>query len=67
MAKYFIVWNDGGTEGFITTDKAAVKTAIKNTPDRSRGYPSRSSLAAAFYETYGDEKLSTQTVDIQTT
>lgn len=66
MSEYYIVWNEGCTEGFVTKDKAAVKTATNNTPDRSRGYPSRSTLASAFFETYGDDKVSTQKVEIET-
>lgn len=66
MSEYYIVWNEGCTEGFITNDKLAVKTATKNIADRSRGYPSRSCLAMAFFETYGDDKVSTQKVEIDT-
>jgi hypothetical protein len=65
MAKYFITWNATMTEGFISDDKAGQDTAMTNKMDRSGGYPSRSTVAAAFFEAYEDEKKYRQTVDIE--
>jgi hypothetical protein len=66
MTKYFIAWNSDKTEGFISIDKAAQNTAMTNKADRSRGYPSRSTVGAAFFEAYEDEKKYRQTVEIET-
>ncbi len=62
--KYFIAWNSDMTEGFITSDKAAQDTAMTNKADTSRGYPSRSAAAAAFFEVYDDEKKHRQTIEL---
>lgn len=62
--KYYIAWNATRTEGFITDDKNGQNTAMTNKADRSRGYPSRSSVAAAFFEAYEDEKKCRQTIEL---
>jgi hypothetical protein len=64
MSRYFIAWNSTKTEGFITVDKSGQDTAMTNKLNRSRGYPSRSTVAAAFFEAYEDEKKYRQTIEI---
>lgn len=64
MSKYYIAWNAARTEGFITLHKSGQDTAMTNKADRSRGYPSRSTVGAAFFEAYEDEKKHRQTIEI---
>lgn len=62
--KYYIAWNATRTEGFITCEKNDQDTAMTNKLNRSRGYPSRSVVAAAFFEAYDDEKKIRQTIEL---
>lgn len=62
--KYYIAWNASRTEGFISIDKAAQDTAMTNKADKSRGYPCRSTVAAAFFEAYEDDKKARETIEL---
>lgn len=64
MNKLYIVWNNARNEGVIFTDKIDAKSATNGKPHRASGYLSISSLADAFHECYGDEKLKVETLEL---
>ena len=64
MAKFWIVWNETKTEGFICNDQKDVETAMTGKKHRYQGVTSVSMLAAAFYDAYEDEITSIQEIEI---
>lgn len=64
MKKYFIVWNAGKSEGFITDMEADAKSTKSGRPHRELGYSSQSTAGAAFHEAYEDDKLTIQEVEL---
>lgn len=64
MATYFIVWNEGRSEGFITNDKVDAKGTVSGKPTRHRGYVSCSTAGSAFHEAYDDDKLTIQEIEL---
>ena len=58
MAKKYIVWNEDRSEGFVTDDRRDAETARKGKKHRrSTGQIGYSTLALAFFEAYGEDKL----------
>lgn len=58
MAKYFIVWNSDKSEGAIfgnETDALSAMDGEHRTSKAMPNFPSISTLAEKFYETYGED------------
>lgn len=60
MGRFYIVWNEGRTEGFVT-DSAEDAKQVRN--GRFRG--AYTTAGAAFSEAYDGEDLDLQNVDIE--
>lgn len=52
---FYIAWNGKRTEGFVTEVEADAITAKTNEMSYELGYPSKSTIAEAFFESYGDD------------
>lgn len=57
--KYYIVWNEPKSEGFITDDYADALTAATG---QSRGLDS--TLALEFFENYGETEHAIQEIEL---
>ncbi len=57
VREIFVVWNAARNEAVVFDNRDDAKSATNGKPHRKHGYMSISSLAEAFYESYGDEKL----------
>lgn len=64
QTQYYIVWNAGKTEGFVTDDEADARSTLTGRPNYTLGYPSTSTAGAAFRETYEDDDLTLEEVRI---
>lgn len=63
--KYWIAWNETKCEGVIFDNKKDAMSAKTGKKHRDRGYPSISSIADNFYETYGeDDEVTIQEVEL---
>ena len=60
MADYFIVWNEGRTEGFITDSLGDAKQT-----QSGRFRNPYTSAGEAFHECYSDDDLGLQSVEIE--
>jgi len=61
MTKYWIVWNESKSEGFITDDEGDAKAA--KTGKRNKRTPYSSTLGDQFFECYGEDNCRTQVVE----
>lgn len=59
MKKYYIVWNEGKNEGFITDDKDDAMQCKKG-----RFSAIRSTVGEAFAETYEDDARTMQEIEL---
>jgi hypothetical protein len=62
--KYFIVWNSGRSEGFITDCQHDAQSCKTGKPHRQLGYMSQSAVGEAFHEAYEDDGLRVQEIEI---
>jgi len=58
--RFYIVWNEGRTEGFITDDADDAKQAL-----RGRFRNPSSALGNAFFDCYSDDDIGLQALDIE--
>ena len=61
---FWIVWNDGRTEGFVTDDERDAKSVKAGRPTRHLGYSSASTAGMAFREAYEDDALTIEKVTL---
>ena len=62
--KFWIVWNAGCSEGFITDCKADAQSAISGEQNDALGFLSISVLGEEFFNQYGSEQCSVQEVEL---
>lgn len=61
MSKFYIVWNEGRNEAFITDDEGDAKVAATGC---TRPLISYSTAAMAFHEAYSQDVLKVETIDL---
>jgi hypothetical protein len=61
---FWIVWNGARNEGFITDCREDAEATVSGEQTWLHGYPSSSTVGDAFRETYEDETLSIERVEL---
>lgn len=67
MSKFYIVWNGARNEAFVTNDENDANSVVTGHPHYSLGWPTESTVGAAFRESYEDDNLTVEEIEIPAT